>query len=171
MKYVIDSNQASTISGVVSADASEKYAGKYLNDPLLVTTDFVKFEHTDGLNLFSVDFEYTLSLIGFFKNKLRIELNSAVSAAFMIPRTDARVFGYGLNNNYHLAGYAVNAKTGPQIRLFDHYFLRAQARAGYIVLPNILIHNEAPDRADQNFAFFECYIVAGILFPFSGIRK
>jgi hypothetical protein len=103
MKYVIDSNQRSTISGVISAEASEKYAGEYLQDPVTVTTDFVKFEHTDGLNLVSLDLEYTLPIIDFFQTKLRIELNAGAGVAMMIPRTDVRVFGYGLNNNFHLA--------------------------------------------------------------------
>jgi hypothetical protein len=60
----------------------------------------------------------------------------------------------------------MNVKVGPQIRFFEHYFIRAQARAGYIVLPDILVHNEAPDRAEQNFSFLEYYVVAGILIPF-----
>ncbi len=171
MKYVMDRNQTATVSGVVSSAASEKYAGEYLEAPTKITPDFLTFEHTDGLNLFSLEIEYTLPLFSFFDNKLRIDLNGGAGGIWMVPRTDVRVFGYGLNNEYHLAGYSMTAKAGPQIQFFKHYFLRAQTRVGYITLPDILIHNEAPDRADQNFSFMEWYVVAGLLFPFGNASK
>jgi hypothetical protein len=167
----MDANQTVNISGYISPEASEAYAGDYLNKPTAVTPDFLSFEHTDGLNLLSLDLEYTLPMFSFFQNKLRVDLNGGVGGVWMIPRTDVRVFGYGLNNNYHLAGYSMTVKAGPQIEFFKHYFLRAQTKVGYVTLPDILIHNDAPDRADQNFSFMEFYVVAGILLPFKSGSK
>ena len=171
MKYVMDANQKANISGVISPAASEKYAGSYLEAPITVTPDFLSYEHTDGLNLFSLDIEYTLPLFSFFQSKLVIGLNGGVGGIWMGPRTDVRVFGYGLNNDYHVAGYSMTAKAGPQIEFFHHYFLRAQTRAGYVTLPSVLIHNDAPDHADQDFSFMEWYVVAGILLPFKSASK
>ncbi|MEO5674906.1 MAG: hypothetical protein ABIQ74_09685 [Chitinophagales bacterium] len=171
MKYVIDRDQIAKVSGVVSPEASEQYAGEYFDAPTSITPDFLTYEHTDGLNLFSLDVEYTLKVVSFFQNKLLIDLNTGAGGIWMVPRTDVRVFGYGLNNIYHLAGYSITAKAGPQIELFQHYFLRAQTRVGYITMPNVLIHNEAPDRADQNFSFMEWYVAAGILIPFKKSSK
>ena len=171
MKYVMDANQTAKLSGVISPEASEKYAGSYLETRITVTPDFLSYEHTDGLNLFSLDIEYTLPLAKFFQNKLLIDLNTGIGGIWMGPRTDVRVFGYGLNNDYHVAGYSMTAKVGPQIEFFHHYFLRAQTRAGYVTLPDVLIHNDAPDHADQNFSFMEWYVVAGILLPFKTKAK
>lgn len=93
-------------------------------------------------------------------------MNGGIGGIWIAPRTDVRVFGYGLNNDYHVAGYSMTAKIGPQIGFFKHYFIRAQSRAGYVTLPSVLIHNEAPDLADQNFSFIEFYFVAGVMLPF-----
>jgi hypothetical protein len=171
MKYVMDANQTAKFSGVISAAASEKYAGSYLETPVTITPDFLMYEHTDGLNLFSLDFEYTLPLFSFFQNKLLVDMNGGVGGIWMAPRTDVRVFGYGLNNDYHVAGYSMTAKAGLQIGFFHHYFLRAQTRVGYVTLPDVLIHNSEPDHADQDFIFMEWYVVAGILLPFKNGKK
>jgi len=67
-----------------------------------------------------------------------------------VPRTDARVFGRGLNNNFHLAGYSLAGKAGFRLYVLKRLFLIAETKAGYITLPDILLRNEQPERANQN---------------------
>jgi len=70
-----------------------------------------------------------------------------------VPRTDARVFGRGLNNNFHLAGYSLAGKAGFRLYVLKRLFLIAETKAGYITLPDILLRNEQPERANQNIFF------------------
>ncbi len=45
MKYIVDQDQMTTISGIINDEASQKYAGTYLNEPIKLEKDFLIFEH------------------------------------------------------------------------------------------------------------------------------
>jgi len=63
LKYVVVQDQTVRMSGVISEDVSARYAGSYLLRPIQLTTDFVRFEHTDGLNLANLDLEYHATVL------------------------------------------------------------------------------------------------------------
>lgn len=113
MKYVMDNNQYAQVFGVITSEASPKYAGTYLDARMLISPDFLKFEHTDGLNLLSFDAEYYIQLFVNKKNRLGIYLQSGAGGIFVIPRSDVRIFEKGLNNRFHLAGYSITPKSAP----------------------------------------------------------
>lgn len=161
MKYVMDHDQRVKISGVISEEASPKYAGAYLNDEVQLTRDFLTFEHTDGLNLTTVEADYLLPLASLWKNRIGIKLNMGAGGIWMVTRTDVRVFGDGFNNDFHIAGFSMSAKAGPRIDLFKHFFIAAELKAGYVTLPWVLIRNSDPMLADHNFTFIQYYVAAG----------
>lgn len=161
MKYVMDHDQSVKISGVISAEASAKYAGAYLNEEIKLTRDFLTFEHTDGLNLTTVEADYLLPLASLWRKRININLNGGVGGIWMVTRTDVRVFGDGFNNDFHIAGFSMSAKAGPRIDLFKHFFVTAELKAGYVTLPWVLIKNSAPMHADHNFTFIQYYVAAG----------
>ncbi|MGB3073769.1 MAG: hypothetical protein WBB36_00530 [Chitinophagales bacterium] len=171
MKYVMDQNQTVLMSGEIDDIASADYAGSYHDSAMVLTQDFLKFEHTDGLNLLSLDVEYTLPLLNLFHDKMNMSLASGAGIAAMIPRTDVRVFGEGINNKFHLAGYGISAKTGVRFEFFKNIFLLAQTRFGFVNLPDILLNDNVPQRADQHFSFFEYFVTAGLTLPFRKNEK
>lgn len=164
MKYVVKQNQMTRISGVITENASEKYAGSYLNEPIQLTEDLLKFEHTDGFNLASLDFEYLLPIGYLFNKRLAFQWNFGVGGIWIITKTDVRVMGDGLDNDFHIAGYTMTAKSGPRMEFKNRLFLAAEFKGGYASLPSVLIKNEAPEIGDHNLTFLEYYVVVGINF-------
>jgi hypothetical protein len=164
MKYVVNKSQATTISGVISDGASTKYAGSYLNEPIQLSEDLLTFEHTNGFNFTSLDVEYLQPLFNAWKNRLSFHWNVGIGGVWIVTKTDVRVMGDGLDNDFHVAGYAMAAKTGPRIELFRHFFLSGEVKAGYASIPSVLIKNSQPEIGDHNLQFLEYYVVAGVNF-------
>jgi hypothetical protein len=164
MKYVVNHNQSVKMTGSVDTFASPKYAGNYNNQPVILTEDFLRYEHTDGLNLLSLDAEYVQPLAQMWQGRLRLAAQAGGGLGLVIPRTDSKVFGDGLNNKFHLAGWGINTKVGFKLDILKRFFIETQTRVGYINLSDILLHNEQPQRAKQNIVFGQVFVVAGVYF-------
>lgn len=155
MKYVADADQKVRMSGVVTEAASQKYAGTYLNQEVSLQEDLLRFEHTDGLNLVTLDAEYKRPVYTHPSKCFAVEWLLGAGGIWSVTRTDVRVFGDGLNNDFHVAGYALAGKTGLKFYFFKRLFLLAETKLGYATLPSVLIKNSAPEIADHNFLFWE----------------
>lgn len=167
LKYVVVNDQTVRMSGVISEEVSSRYAGSYLRRPIRLTDDFVRFEHTDGLNLVNLDLEYHLPLLQLARPNVALHVMAGMGGIWVVPRTDAHVFGYGLNNKFHLAGYSLAGKAGLRLYVLKRLFLMVETKAGYITLPSILLRNEQPERASQNIFFWEKMGAVGLDFNFS----
>jgi hypothetical protein len=164
MKYVVKDNQIVKISGTIDSKASQKYAGVYDKKDIELTEDFLRYEHTDGLNLISLDIERLYPIGSAFKNKLRLNAQVGGGGGIVVPRTDARLFGRGANNPFHIAGWGIDAKTGLKLDLFKHFFLQTEVRTGFINLNDVLILHTESQRARQNIIFGEWYMLGGWYF-------
>ncbi len=163
LKYVVVDGQEVELTGVVTPKASEKWAGSYLHEKVKIDPTLLEFEHTDGLNLLAIDVEFQSKIARFGRKKRRFGLdwNSGGGGSLVIPRTDVKIFEDGLDNRFHLAGWSATLKTGPEFRLPLGFFVRAQARIGWIFLPDVLVANDAPERVRHDLGFFETFLVAG----------
>lgn len=170
MKYVVRNDQEVNMSGVVlpASNRSNNYVGSYINTPVYLNSNLLKFEHTNGLNLLSADAEYTCRIAELFKNRLGIYWQTVLGLGIVIPKTEAHIFsdnefpdGYGIDNKYHIAGYSASFRVGPEIRFLKNFFVRPQLRSGWMNLPDIYINNEAPERADQQLVFHQFQVTAG----------
>ncbi len=164
MKYVVKQGQKALLSGVISEDISAAYAGSYLQDTFTLTRDFLQFEHTDGLNLVSVEFEFLQPLAVSKSGNFCLKWNIGFGGVWVVTRTDVRILGEGINNDFHVAGFALAAKTGPRFEFFKRFFLSPEFKSGYMTIPDVLIENAAPKYADHTLIFFERYVVAGVYF-------
>jgi hypothetical protein len=164
LKYVVSHQQTVKISGEIKKEISTTYAGTYSEKDIVIVPEFLGFEHTDGLNLLSLDIERLYSIRSFSKNKFRLNGQLGAGAGPVIPRTDARVMGFGLNNRFHRAGWGISTKFGLKLDVLKHFFLQTEFRTGFIKLNDILISNDAPDRAKQNIVFGEWNLVGGWYF-------
>ena len=162
MKYVVGQYQTVRITGTISAERSVTYAGSSEHDVAL-TPDFLRYEHTDGLNLLSVDGDHYDRLWNSHNGKHALFLTEGAFIGPVIPRTDVRLFGEGINNRFNVAGYGAGAQAGFFAEFWDHLFLRVAAKAGYIELPNVLTTGEAGNSARQRFWFVQEYAVLGVL--------
>lgn len=163
MKYVVQGGQRVRASGHIGQELPGGGGpGADLNDVEL-TPDFLTYEHTDGLNLLSVDLDHYSLLWAGGNGRHALYFTEGILAGPVIPRTDVRLLGEGLNNRFHLAGYGLGAQLGLFALFHDRLFLRANARAGFINLPDVLTTGQGQDRARQHFWFVQENVVLGVL--------
>ncbi len=164
MKYVVTANQETTISGVITEAASSKYQGSYLHNKITLAPDFLEFEHTDGFNLVSLDFEYLHPLFTAANEKLKFYWNFGLGGIWIVTKTNVKVMGDGLDNDFHVAGFTMIGKTGPRIEWKNKLFLTSELKGGYASLPYVLIKNAEPEVGDHNLTFLEYFVALGINF-------
>ncbi len=162
MKYVVQQDQEVHITGTISSERSQRYAGSEEHEVKL-TEDFLIYEHTDGLNLVSIDADHYRRLWDSGNGKHALFLTEGAFLGPVIPRSDVRLFGEGINNKFHLAGYGTGAQLGLFGILWDRLYVRAVAKGGYIELPSVLTTGTSDDRARQRFWFIQEYVVLGVL--------
>jgi hypothetical protein len=163
MKYVMSNNQSVGFSGKIDDPVYASYVGS--DGTVFLDPDFLTFEHTDGLNYVNAEVEYHTGL--YKKNKLGINAYGGGGCGVLVPRSNVKLMGYPRNDEFHLAGYGVDAKLGLEILLGRFFFLRMEGKSGLINMPDIVTRSEsAEDRAKQNFGYVEVdgmfgFILAG----------
>jgi len=163
MKYVMPQGQNVTINGTIDVDKDSTYNGIYSNETIELTHDFLKFEHTDGLNYVNVEVNRYDKLLSFFEDKFPIDLSiyEGVGIGVLIPKTNAKLMNFEQHDDFHLAGFGLNAKVGLDLTFFNHFFVRHEAKVGYINMPDIRTTPEKGDKASQQFGFFERTLLIG----------
>ena len=155
MKYVVDLNQVVRMSGVINESASPYYSGAYLNRAVLLEYDLLNFEHTDGFNLVSLDAEYKRPVYLHPSRHFAVEWMLGAGGMWPVTKTDVRVFGKGINNDFQIPGLAFAGKTGLKFYFFKRLFVMAETKVGYATLPSIRLEQSAATSAAHNFFFWE----------------
>ncbi len=163
MKYVVVKDQTVAAHGTISPERSPAHAMADGTNGVRLTPDFLAYEHTDGLNLLSADADHHHRLWASDNGQQALYFTEGAFIGAVIPRTDVRLFGEGLNNKFHLSGYGVGAQAGLFAVLADRLFVRAQVRGGFIHLPDVLTTGKNDERASQHFWFVEESVVLGVL--------
>ncbi len=85
MKYVMQQNQQVKITGNI-ANSNTEYDGQYNNENILLSREFLAFEHTDGLNY--VNLELRRNDVLFRYKKVRLNLIEGIGFGALVPRTN-----------------------------------------------------------------------------------
>jgi hypothetical protein len=160
MKYVVIQNQQTSLSGNIHTTENTQYNGIYNNKPIKLSDDLVRFEHTDGLNVATLEVDYAIPLIK--ENKFALQTLAGIGGAWVICRSDVAIFNNSINNRFHLSGKAIVGKAGFRAHFGKHFFATTETKVGCINLPDVLIHNDEPKRANHRFTFQEMYVAIGI---------
>nr|WP_299669170.1 hypothetical protein [uncultured Polaribacter sp.] len=163
MKYVMIANQEVTINGEIHI-GNAKYDGSYANQNINLAGDFLKFEHTDGLNYVNIEvkrFDNIDHWFGLDSKNLQINVTEGFGAGALYPRTDTSLLGKERHDNFHLSGWGVSAVGGLHISFLKHFYMQAEYKIGYINMPNIKTSLSTADSASQNFYFFQNNILVG----------
>lgn len=166
MKYVMKQDQTVDITGQISGSGSE-YDRTYQNEPIKLTGDFLKFEHTNGLNYLNVELRRMHNLLDAKKLRIKnIELNifEGAGVGILYPKTDVTLLNFEENDQWHVAGYGMNLVGGLNLTFFKHFFIQAEMKGGYINMPDILTTNFPQDRASQHFFFLQGNTNLGVIF-------
>lgn len=171
MKYVLTKNQLANISGSINLPDTEigsSFNGDYDNDTVVLTEDFLTFEHTDGLNYINVEIGRMddISKIFGIKNTdiLQINLTEGISGGFLYPRTNASILGNEKNDEFSVSGYGLSIKGALNFTFLKYFFIQGELKGGYIDMNDIRITQNKEDSASQDFFFLERVIVLGGIF-------
>ena len=163
MKYVMIANQHVTINGNIGI-GNTTYDGTYTNETIQLTEDFLKFEHTDGLNYVNIEvkrFDDISHWLGVDLENLQFNLTEGLGVGVLYPRTDTTLLEQERHDNFHLSGWGISAGVGLNITFLKHFFIQADYKIGYINMPDIKTTISDVDFATQDFFFFENTILIG----------
>lgn len=170
MKYVMTQFQTVNMSGEINlpgSDAGSVYNGVYNNTPMVMTEDFLQFEHTDGLNYVNTEFTRVDDITKIFKwDTDKIQLNTLVGAGVgvLYPKTNTKLLQKDRHDDFHISGYGTAIKAGLNLTFFKYFFIQSEIKAGYINMPDIKTTKSNSDSASQHFMFLQNNIVIGGIF-------
>lgn len=169
MKYVISSVQDVRIRGYIRDESI--YDGEYINRLFHINEDFLRYEHTDGLNYINIELTRNDDLLQQFVsiNPDKFQLNSMLGFGLgpVMPKSNVTLWNNVRNDEFHFAGYGFSGKAGFNAIFYKYFFLRTEVKAGFIDLPDVLTSKDIEDRASQNIIFAEWYFAFGIMFQLS----
>ena len=165
MKYVMKNYETVLIDGMINTGG--EFDGTYANDPILLTYDFLKFEHTDGLNYVNIEVNRFDSLNKWLKINSKdfvFALTEGLGIGVLYPKTNTTLLGKEKYDEFHVSGYGLSAKVGLNLTAFKYFFVQSEFKGGYINMSNIRTTADKIDEASQKFTFFEKNIVFGVRF-------
>ncbi|WP_370425128.1 hypothetical protein [Tenacibaculum dicentrarchi] len=163
MKYVMIDNQNVKINGNIN-DGNSTYDGTYNNETINLAEDFLRFEHTDGLNYVNVElkrFDDVSHWFGLNLENLQINLTEGVGMGILYPKTNSKLLGKDRNDSFHLAGYGASVVAGVNISFLKHFYVQADLKGGHIYMPDVKTTSNSSDSASQNFFFLQKTILIG----------
>ncbi|MEY3399513.1 MAG: hypothetical protein RL220_2107 [Bacteroidota bacterium] len=171
MKYRLITTQLVRIDGYISEEKyfDEAYTGTFNDEYILYSGRFMDFHHSDGFNFIRAAIEKRKALFSDKSGLNVLAFNGAASVGVMMPWTDFTFFGERYRNWAHVAGYGVSLSAGLRYEFLRHFFFQVNAQVGYTHLPDILLEDEKPSRAEQKIVFFERSFALGGYIPL--VRK
>lgn len=160
MKYVVANGQTVKIDGYISGGTA--YDGVYTNDDIVISNDFLLFEHTDGLNYVNTELRYNKTI--FQQGKFDITAIAGAGFGILYPRTNTSLLNNARYDEFHLAGYGIDALVSGRLSYKNRFFMQPELKLGYINMPNIRTTMSSDDIAKQHFTYTQWNIVFGYLF-------
>ena len=158
MKYVVIQDQIVNIDGNINVSDSA-YNGQYTGQNITLKEDFLKFEHTDGLNFINVDLRRFHEL--WATEKVSLNVIGGIGVGVMVPRTNTTLLGKPRHDEFHLSGYGFSGVAGMNMSFWKYFFIQSEFKLGYISMPDILTTYERSDKADQKILFSQFNVVFG----------
>ena len=171
MKYVVTQDQLSSISGSINLPDTEigsSFNGVYVDEPMTITENFLKFEHTDGLNYIHIGIARVDDISRIFgiqnTDVFQINLTEGISGGLLYPKTNASILGKKRHDDFHVSGYGLSIKGGLNFTFLKYFFIQGELKGGYINMNDIRTTQYSEDRASQHFFFLERIIAVGGIF-------
>ena len=161
MKYVMDQGQKVSITGQID---DPYYSGMIENGQIDLTNgDFLKFEHTDGLNYINIGAQKYVPVI----NKKNVDLFWSYGGGLgaLLPKSNVTLMGNERSDRFHLAGFGLDFRTMFSLVLWQHVVVQVEGKYGYINMPDIKTTlNNKPDKASQDFVYGQVNFGIGYTF-------
>ncbi len=164
MKYVMQGGQTVKITGHIDSTGTS-YDGVYDNDEIVVASDFLLYEHTDGLNYLNIEVRRFDEIFSF--KKVSINLTEGIGAGMLMPKTNATLLNNERYDEFHVAGFGIGAVVGVNITFYKYFFIQSEFKAGYINMPDVRTTSSKADKASQDFWYTQLNVVFGARYNFS----
>ncbi|MHA6696246.1 hypothetical protein [Chryseobacterium sp. A321] len=161
MKYVMDQDQTVGFKGEITDPV---YAAKVQNGEVnLSDSEFLTFEHTDGLNYINLGLEKYKPILK--KEKIDILWSYGGGIGMLMPKSNVKLFGNERSDRFHVAGFGLDARTNINVIFWKRWMARVEGKVGYINMPDIKTTlNNKPDKASQDFMFGQLNFGVGYIF-------
>ncbi len=159
MKYVVKPYQTVTMNGEIQNSGTD-YDGIYNNVEQAINKDFLRFEHTDGLNYVNLEVRRFDEI--YATKDITFNLTEGFGAGLLIPRTNTTLLGKERYDEVHTSGYGLGAVVGVNVTFFERYFIQSEFKGGYINMQNIRTTQSDVDEAQQDFFFTQFNVVFGV---------
>jgi hypothetical protein len=137
IKYVVTDYQNVKIRGRINGTEVNK-------DTILDPDKFLHFEHTDGGNLLHINYVQQKTLrMNAAGTRPMVNLIWKLGAGINIPRSDFTYKGDRYNNDFHIAGYNLNAEAGARFYFSKRWFLEGTGKLAYVRYINALANTNA----------------------------
>jgi hypothetical protein len=163
MKYVVINDQFVDVDGNINI-GNATYDGTYNGEQVQLTEDFLRLEHTDGLNYINIElkrFDNIDHWFGLNLKNLQINLTEGFGAGVLYPKTDTTLLGKERHDDYHISGWGISAGAGLNVTFLKHFYIQADYKIGYINMPDVKTSLNAAEFASQSFFFFQNNILIG----------
>ena len=156
MKYVMTIGQVAEVVG--TANGAAMSGTREIND------SFVAFEHTDGLNVISLEVEKQRP-VDLFGPAYPARIFALAGIGIVIPKSNVTmaVIGQTRNDEFHVAGYSAGLGAGLEVDFYKDFFFRTAYKFGYVNLPDVLTSARG-DKASHHFTYNEILVAAGMRF-------
>lgn len=166
MKYVMKQDQVATITGdIATSNENGKFAGHYTGEQRKLSTDFLMYEHTNGLNYVNSGLEYYHTVWDARKGPFKFVVVPGMSVALLYPRSDVTLFGVHGDNLFHVAGWGTAVHAGFRFNILKNIFVMWNNKGGFIALPDVLCEKNRYD-AKQHFFFYQSALSLGVNWRF-----
>jgi hypothetical protein len=166
MKYQMYQDKAVNITG--SYPNPGTYNELLPNNQVLLTEDFLTFEHTDGLNYINAEIARVDDISRYLNlpntDKFQINITEGIGGGILYPKTNAKLLGKDRHDDFHVSGYGISAKAGLNFTFYKHFFIQTELKGGYINMPDIRTTKDLADTASQHFMFLQRIISFGGVF-------
>jgi hypothetical protein len=160
MKYVMEQFQTVKINGTIANGTS--FDGTYNDSDIEMSEDFLKFEHTDGLNYENIEVRRFDVLFG--RKNFSFAANEGLGIGVLVPRTNTTLMNNARYDEFHLAGYGLSAVLSLNATFFKYFFVQMEWKGGFIHMPDIRTTMYKSDKASQHFLFSQYNMVFGANF-------
>ena len=129
MKYVMVANQKVKINGAIN-DITFNYDGNYQDESIVLSPDFLTFEHTDGLNYLNLSLRRTMSL--YQRNKFNLSGIIGVGSGLVVPRSNVQLLGNRRHDAWHLSGWGLDAMGALRLSIGKYFFIQSELKGGIL---------------------------------------
>ena len=155
MKYVMLADQVVPITGRIGNTVYPPGSTRTMD------VNFLNFEHTDGLNIVSLEYEKQMPL-DWFGPRMPSRAFALGGVGFVLPKSNVtlNMLGRARNDEFHLAGYSLGAGAGLEVDFYKNFFTRGTYKFGFVNLPDVVTSSQG-DKAAHKFTYNEFSISFG----------